>query len=206
MIQMKVAVHLFALTLLIAAPICIAQSYTTNAPDGTPGISFAHGCVSSPFFSFTYNLPDELTLEDMSHAPNGGNDPTHRAYALFMASRDRGINRDVVEAAAEDRRSATDSSAASWMRALHHANATRNDVPTQDEVETVSVGDQELSRLAFQQSRSDGVITYEVAYAFGVKGYVVFFILGSVDHGTLAGLEKSIQSLSFKPDGCGAAK
>ena len=122
-----------------------------------------------------------MTPKDMDQAPNTGNDPTHRNYVLFMASRDRKLSQDVVDVAAEDRRSAADPSAASWMRALHHWNATRSDVPAQGEVGSISVGGQELSQLHFQQTRADGVVTYEAAYAFGVKGYVVYFIFGSVD-------------------------
>jgi hypothetical protein len=193
---------LAAPALILTASICPAQVYTTSAPDGTPGITSVPGCATSQFFQFAYRLPEGMALQDMSHAPNGGEDPTHRNYVLFMASRARGVNQDVVDVAAEDRRSASDSSAASWMRALHNWNAKRSDVPMQGEVETVSVSGQDLSRLEFQQSRQDGVITYEAAYAFGVKGFVVYFIFGSISRSALDDLAKSIRSLSIGSGNC----
>ena len=183
-----------------------AQSLTTPAPDGTPGATFVQGCVTSHFFNFTYRLPDGMSLADMSRAPNGGNDPTGRNFVLFMAHRARGINQDVVNAAAEDRRQASDSSAASWMRALHNLNKRRQDIPTQGEVESVPIGDQQLARLRFQQSRDDGVITYESAYAIGVRGYVVYFIFGSIDQAALASLERSMGYFSAKDGACAVSK
>jgi len=192
--------------LLPAVTHCSAQNYSTLAPDGTPGATFAQGCVTSRFFNFAYRLPDGMSLADMSKSPNGGSDPTGKNFVLFMAHRARGINQDVVNSAAEDRRSAGDSSAASWIRALHNLNKTRPDVPEQGEVESISIGEQQLSRLRFQQSRDDGMITYESAYAFGVHGYVVYFIFGSVDQAALASLERSMGYFSVKGGTCAGGK
>jgi hypothetical protein len=185
---------------------CFGQTFTAPAPDGTPGIAISQGCLSSRFFEFTYRLPEGMSLSDMSEEPNGGKDPTGRGFVLFKAYKANDKNRDVVDAAAEDRRSAKDSSAASWIRALHRWNATRADVPKQDDVESTKLGAQEFSRLRFQQSRDDGVITYEAAYAIGVRGYVIFFILGSVDQRGLTALEESMKSLSTGNGACSTAK
>jgi hypothetical protein len=143
-----------------------------------------------------------MDFDDISTAPNGGKDSTGRNFILFKAYRPRGINRDVIDAAAEDRTLASDPSAASWMRALHRWNAVRSDVPSQGEVESVMAGDQQFSRLRFQQSRNDGVITYETAYAIGAHGFVVYLIFGSTDQTALTSMERSIDTFSNKTDGC----
>jgi hypothetical protein len=68
----------------------------------------------------------------------------------------------------------SDPSAASWMRALYRWNTKRTDVPYQGNVESITIGRQQFSRLLFQQTRDDGLITYEAAYAIGIHGYVVY--------------------------------
>lgn len=185
-------------------PTALAQNFTTPAPDGMASANFTGKCVTSSFFAFSYRLPEGVSLDDMSTAPNGGVDPTHRNFVLFKAYHPRGANRDVVNAAAEDRRSASDQSASSWMRALHNWNATRKDVPKQGEVGTASIGTLVLAKLEFQQSRDDGAITYETAYAYATRGYVVYFIFGSVDKDALVQLEKSMESFSANPGACRA--
>ena len=193
---------LISLILFGVMPLCKAQNYSTAAPDGTPAATFSHGCVTSHFFSFTFRAPDGMDFDGMSTAPNDGKDSTGRNVILFKAYRPRGDNRDVIDAAAEDRRLASDSSAASWMRALHRWNANRSDVPSQGEVESVTAGDQQFSRLHFQQSRDDGVSTYETAYAIGVRGFVVYLIFGSTDQTVLTSMERSIDTFSTKTDAC----
>ena len=193
---------LISLILLGVMPLCRAQNYSTAAPDGAPSATISQDCVTSHFFSFTFRAPDGMDFDDISTVPNGGKDSTGRNVILFKAYRVRGANRDVIDAAAEDRRSANDSSAASWMRALHHWNATRSDVPSQGEVESVTAGDQQFSRLRFQQSRDDGVMTYETAYAIGVRGFVVYLIFGSTDQTVLTSMERSIGTFSNKTDAC----
>lgn len=190
--------------LLYAIVQSAAQVLTKPAPDGTPSATFDQDCVTSKFFDFTYRLPSGMSLDDMSNAPNGGDDPTHKNFVIFMAHRNRGINRDVVNAAAEDRRSTSDPRAASWIRALHNMNESRTDVPFQGKIEPISLGNQQFYRLRFQQSRGDGVLTYEAAYGTGVRGYVLYFILGSVIQAELATLEKSLDSFSSKADSCQA--
>src|SRR5580658_2249270 len=185
---------------------CRAQEYSTPAPDGTAGATFSQGCVTSRFFDFTFRVPSGMSFDDMSNAPNGGKDSTGLNFVIFMAHRDHGLNRDVINVAAEDRRSKSDPSAASWMRALHQLNTSRSDVPVQGEVESIPVGDQQVSRLRFQQSRNDGVITYEAAYAVGVRGYVVYFIFGSIDQAVLTSMEKSMDSFSTKIGACSLVK
>ena len=193
---------LISLILLGVMPLCRAQNYSTAAPDGAPSATISQDCVTSHFFSFTFRAPDGMDFDDISTVPNGGKDSTGRNFILFKAYRVRGANRDVIDAAAEDRRSANDSSAASWMRALHHWNATRSDVPSQGEVESVTAGDQQFSRLRFQQSREYGVMTYETAYAIGVRGFVVYLIFGSTDQTVLTSMERSIGTFSNKTDAC----
>jgi hypothetical protein len=199
------AVAAIFLLLLLLSP-CAAQDYTTAAPDGTPSATSVQGCISSSFFGFSYRLPEGMVLDDMSSAPNGGIDPTHKNFILFKAYRARSINRDVVDAAAEDRRSATDPSPESWMRTLHHWNSTRSDVRNQGDVESVTVGEQQFSRLRFHQLRDDGVITYETAFAIGTRGYVVYFILGSTDQVALALMEKSFETFSAEHAPCAVNK
>jgi hypothetical protein len=180
------------------------QSYTTPAPDGSPSATFADHCVTSQFFQFSYKLPGDEELADLSLEPDGGADPTHRTFVLFKSFRAYGINRDVIDVAAEDRRAASDPSAASWMRALHNLNSHRKDVPAQGEVAYLTIAGQDFARLRFRQSRDDGVITYEAAYAFGTRGYVVFFILGSVDQARLGLLERTFDSFSSGTSICSA--
>ncbi len=203
LVQMAGAVLPVLLALVVPGS---AQSYTAKAPDGTPGATFAKDCVASTFFNFSYRLPQGMSLQDMSGEPKGGNDPTGKNFILFTAHRSRGIDFDVVDAAAEDRRSTTDPSAASWIRALHHWNTNRSDVPDQGDVESITIGDQLFSRLRFRQSRNDGVITYEAAYAIGVRGFVVYFIFGSVDENALKLIEESMQSFSSGSESCTANK
>jgi hypothetical protein len=80
-----------------------------------------------------------MSLQDISSEPNGGNDPAGKTFILFEGNRANGTDHDVVDAGAEDRRTASDSSAASWMRALHHWNTKRTDVPYQAEVESFRI-------------------------------------------------------------------
>jgi hypothetical protein len=184
----------------------VGQNYTTPAPDGSPAATFAAHCVTSKFFQFGYKLPEDEELADLSLEPDGGVDPTHRTFVLFKSSRAYGISRDVIDVAAEDRRTANNPSAASWMRALHNLNTNRKDVPAQGEVEYLTIAGQDFARLRFQQSRDDGVITYEAAYAFGARGYVVFFMLGSVDQARLGLLEKTFDSFSPGTSLCSAPR
>jgi hypothetical protein len=179
-----------------------SQTLTTPAPDKMPAAEFNLGCVTSHFFHFTFQIPEGMGFEDLSAEPNKGIDPTHRNFIIFKAFKRRGSNQDVISVAAEDRNSAADSSAASWMRALHNWNATRADVVSQDAVESVPHPVQDLARLHFRQSRADEVLTYESAWAFGVKGYVEYFILGSVDRDTLQALDDAMGSLDLTNRGC----
>jgi hypothetical protein len=189
-----------------AAAHSVAQNHTTAAPDGSPAANFADHCAISKFFQFSLNLPQDEGLADLSLEPDGGADPTGRTFVLFKSFRAYGINRDVIDVAAEDRRAASDPSAASWMRALHNLNSHRKDVPSQGEVEYLTIAGQDFARLRFQQSRDDGVITYEAAYAFGIRGYVVFFMLGSVSQGRLGILEKTFDSFSSGTPHCGTPR
>lgn len=193
---------LFTLLSLSSGALSRAQNYTTVAPDGSPAAKFSNDCVSSNFFGFSYRVPKGMKFDDMSTAPNGGIDPSGKNFVIFKAYSPRGSNRDVVNAAAEDRRATADPSAESWMRALHRWNASRADVLRQGDVETVKVGEVQFARLRFEQSRYDGVITYEAAYAVGAQGYVVYLILGSTDQSGLDSIEKSIGSFSQRIGEC----
>ncbi len=192
--------------LLATSVFCSGQSYSTKAPDGSPAATIADTCVSSQFFSFTYSLPQGISLQDLSSEPNGGSDPTGKNFVLFKAYRDRDGKRDVIDAAAEDRRSSSDPSAASWMRALYRWNSKRTDVPYQGNVNSITIGRQQFSTLLFQQTRDDGVITYEAAYAIEIHGYVVYFIFGSVDQAILVSIERSIESFSPNGGACTVGK
>jgi hypothetical protein len=202
---MRVQLMLFSLVLLLVVGVSTsssAQNFTTPAPDGSTSATFAADCVSSRFFDFSLRVPERMSFDDQPKAPESGKDDTRLNFVIFTAHRPHGANKDVVVAAAEDRRSAPDSGAASWMRALHDLNTTRSDVPTQGEVESVSAGDQKFSRLRFQQKREDGVITYQSAYAVGVRGYVIYFVFGSVDQNTLHSMEESMNSFTTKVGAC----
>jgi hypothetical protein len=104
------------------------------------------------------------------------------------------FNRDVVNVAASYRANTPDPSAASFLRALRHANEAQTDIRNQGQVTSLLIDGQEFASLRYQQIRDDGEITYESAFATAIRGFVVFFVFGSVSNDSLAQMQQSMQT------------
>lgn len=192
--------------LILGGGECLAQSFSALAPDGRPAAVITSGCATSKFFGFSYRLPEEMSPEDLSPMPGGGRDPSGNDFVLFKASRGRRLpdfNRDVLTAAASYRGNTPDPSAASFLRALRHANEEQPDIQGQGEITPLVLNHQQFATLRYQQIRDDGAITYESAYAAAMRGFVVYFVFGSIRSDSLAQMEKSIQTFSMS-DHCSA--
>lgn len=202
---MKIKAHTIGFLILTLANtfnFLSAQIYTSKTPDGTQAATFDHGCIKSHYYHFSFKLPADMSLMDLTDTPYAQPDPTGKLYVIFQSDRRDGKNSDVLDVAAQYADTLAVANAESWMKSLHAMNDTRKDVPSQGEIEPVTLSGQQFYRLHYQQKRDDGIIIYEVVYAYGIRNNVVFFIFGSADSVTLQTMEKSMQTFSLNDESC----